>query len=414
MKRYLTALFVTLCLPLGAVAQALSGDWSGDLHLGTQKLSLIFHFVTDKAGQQICTVDVPAQGAKGIPAEVLHNERDSVSLSIPSIIAKYSGTRQGSTVHGIFAQSGYTFTLDLTEVIPTANTIVRPQTPTPPFPYSTEELAVAGGAEGVRLAGTLCYPRQTSTDGKKSVVVLISGSGPQNRDEELLEHRPFAVIADHLARHGIASYRYDDRGVGSSTGVFKGCTTEDFARDASAVIRALRELGRFDHVGVLGHSEGGLIAFMLGARGEPDFIISMAGPGIKGDSLVTEQSNKQLELQGLPATLTREMVRAQFLSMDDPWMHYFMDYDPTADIRAVQVPTFALNGTLDTQVIESSNLGAIRANLPKNPHNFIRSYEGLNHLLQHAITGSSMEYYDIEETISPNVLDDIVNWIKSL
>lgn len=413
MKKYLITVFTLLSLQLGANAQKITGDWAGELQLGTQKLNIVFHFSTDSLGAESCTMDVPKQGAKGIPVVIQHNAGDSVSLSMTPIMAKYSGKKQGEKIVGIFAQAGYTFPLDLGQMSSHTSSN-RPQSPVAPFPYSTKEVSFTNAVDSAVLAGTLTLPVGFTEGDRVPVVLLVSGSGPQNRDEELFEHKPFAVIAHHLAHHGIASLRYDDRGVGKSTGEFKGKTTVDFAEDASAGLKYLKGQKGFSQVGLIGHSEGGAIAFILGAKGEPDFIITLAAPGIKGDTLVTEQSNRQLELTGLPTRITTQMARQQFLSMGDAWMNYFLDYNPASDIRATKVPTFALNGTLDSQVLEPSNLGSIRNLLPQNPKNLIKSYEGLNHIFQHATTGAALEYYDIEETISTEVLDDIVKWIKAL
>lgn len=410
MRKYLIALMTSICCTLGLSAQGVSGDWSGELSLGMQKLSIIFHIHTDESGTQTCTMDVPAQGAKGIGADLLYNAGDSISITIPQIVAKYSGRKEGERIVGIFAQAGYTFPLDLSPMSD-ESTIRRPQTPREPFPYSTEERKIQV-SDSVTLAGTLTCPMEMKEGAGVPLVVLVSGSGPQDRDETLLEHRPFAVIADHLARHGIASFRYDDRGTAASSGIFAGCTTEDFAEDAAAVLHAMRSDERFSKIGVIGHSEGGAIAFILGSRGVADFIVALAAPGIKGDTLLTEQSNRMLELQGIDTRMTKQMIRARAQGMNDPWTTYFIDYDPLPAIRATRVPVMAVNGTADAQVIESSNLSSIRENLPPNPQNLIKSYPGLNHLLQHAITGAPSEYYDIEETISPEVLDDMVRWIN--
>jgi pimeloyl-ACP methyl ester carboxylesterase len=246
-------------------------------------------------------------------------------------------------------------------------------------------------------------------------MIMVTGSGPENRDEEVAYHKPFAVIADRLARAGIATLRYDDRGVGQSVGgETKHTTSLDVAEDATAGIEWLRAQKRFKKVGLLGHSEGGLIAFMLAARQEADFIISLAGPGVKGDTLLAAQANRIMQLSGMPASTTVAALRQQQAVQQVPWMKWFIDYDPSDDIRQTHCPVFALNGDNDSQVISAQNLTAIRRLLPPSSMNLVKEYPSLNHLFQHSTTGLPTEYRQIEETISPEVLQDIAQWLKSL
>lgn len=285
----------------------------------------------------------------------------------------------------------------------------RPQTPRPPFPYSTEDVTFTNDSAHATLAGTLTMPH-----GKEHppVVLMVTGSGLQNRDEELMGHRPFAVIADYLARHGIASLRYDDRTFGQSTGGdVKNATTRDFAGDAKAGLAWLRQSGRFAKVGILGHSEGGAIAFMLAAEGLPDFIVSLAGPAVRGDSLLLAQ-NKAL-LGALGSLMTIEKVRVNVLLAGNAWLRYYIDYDPQPDIARTHCPVMALNGSKDMQVIASQNLPALRRHLPTDSRHLIKEYAGLNHLFQHCQSGHPNEYATIEETIAEEVLQDITRWILS-
>ena len=297
--------------------------------------------------------------------------------------------------------------------------------------------AFKNDAAHATLAGTLTLPADFEAQKSRPVVLMVTGSGLQNRDEEIFDHKPFAVIADYLARHGIASLRYDDRGFGQSTGEVANATTADFADDAEAGIRLLRTMnfseknGRktrekplFSKVGILGHSEGGSVAFMLGAKQAVDFIVALAAPGIKGDTLLVEQTNALLELSGQPAKMRLTMAMQE----TNPWYEFFAEYNPAADIAATRCPVFALNGSLDKQVLPESNLNAIY-NLqlttynskPNNQHPTINTqhptiklYPGLNHLFQHAKTGATTEYNSIEETISEEVLHDITEWIGGL
>jgi pimeloyl-ACP methyl ester carboxylesterase len=228
------------------------------------------------------------------------------------------------------------------------------------------------------------------------------------------------VIADFLARNGIASLRYDDRGAGLSTGDIENVTTEGFCRDAAAGIAFLRKTGHFSKIGVLGHSEGGSIAFMLAAQKKCDFIVSMAGPGLRGDSIIVEQTNELLRQQGQPATMTvRQMRLTMLLQKTNPWYDYFVDFDPAPVIKQIKCPALFLNGDKDSQVMAASNIPVIRALLSDNekhqlPDNqVIKVYPGLNHLFQHCTTGMPAEYGSIEETISEEVLHDIAEWIKN-
>jgi pimeloyl-ACP methyl ester carboxylesterase len=250
---------------------------------------------------------------------------------------------------------------------------------------------------------------------KTPVVLLVTGSGQQNRDEELMQHKPFLVIADYFARQGIATLRYDDRATGKSQGgEVRNATTLDFMRDAAAGIDYLRKLKKFGIIGVLGHSEGGSIAFMLGAQKKVDYLISLASPGVKGDTLLAAQANRILELSGQPATMTVESFRQDPTAQQMPWMQWFIDYDPSTDIRKTRCPVFALNGDRDSQVIAEQNLTAIERLLPQNKHHCFKIYPELNHLFQHAATGLPTEYGEIEETLSPEVLKDMVAWIQGL
>ena len=193
----------------------------------------------------------------------------------------------------------------------------------------------------------------------------------------------------------------------------KDATSEDFARDAAAGIDFLRSMKAFSKVGLIGHSEGGLIGFLLGAQKKTDFIVSLAGPGVKGDTLLAVQSNCILSISGQPATMTVATIREQLVNQPK-WYHWFLDYDPSANIAATRCPVFALNGDNDCQVVSSQNLTAIQRLLPKTKKNLTKAYPGLNHLFQHCTTGIPTEYGEIEETISPEVLQDMATWLRSL
>lgn len=391
---------------------ALLGSWSGKLNVGAMSLTLVLH-LEQADGEVNITLDSPDQGAKGISASKEFLSDDSIAVKVEAIGMTYRARLKDGKLDGMFAQNGVKIPLGLTKGAVEAKK--RPQLPKPPYPYETEEVTFMNENDGATLAGTLTWPVGYDKKQKPMVVLLVTGSGQQNRDEEVFEHKPFLVIADYLARQGIATLRYDDRATGKSVGgdVANG-TTEDFSRDAAAGLDYLRSLKAFDKVGLLGHSEGGAIAFILGAQNKTDFIISLAGPGVKGDTLLAAQSNHILSLSGQPANMTVERYRQLEESQQLPWLRWFNDYDPSEDIRHTRCPVLALNGDRDCQVISSLNLTAIKQLLPLSKKNLVKEYPGLNHLFQHCTTGLPTEYGIIEETISTDVLQDIALWILNL
>ena len=393
----------------GAFAQKpIEGDWMGKLNLGPQSLTIVLHVNCNAQGKVECTLDSPDQGVKGIAVETDYCSSDSISVSLASLALSFQGKLKGDEIVGTFIQ-GQSFPLILKRGEEKLN---RPQNPVAPYPYKTEEVAFKNVADGATLVGTLSYPVGYKK-GKTPVVLMVTGSGQENRDEEIFDHKPFLVIADYLARHGVATLRYDDRGFGKSTGRdVEHATTLDFMRDAASGVDFLRTSKQFGKVGILGHSEGGSIAFMLGAKGKVDFVISMAGVGVKGDTALTAQANKILELTGQSMRYSTHQYRMNAIIKRSPWLNFFIDYDPSADISKTLCPVLAINGSRDIQVISSLNLAGIKAHLKPNPKNIIKEYPSLNHLFQHCKTGDVLEYRMIEETISPEVLEDIVRFIK--
>ena len=393
---------------------ALQGSWSGKLNVGAMSLTIVLHL--DQAdGYVLVTMDSPDQGAKGIGAHKEYLSDDSLAIKVEQIGMTYRAKLKNEKLEGTFSQNGMSLPLVLTRGDVAESK--RPQMPAQPYPYETEEVTFRNETDGATLAGTLTWPVNYDKSSKKKpvVVLFVSGSGMQNRDEELFNHKPFLVIADYLARQGIASLRYDDRATGASQGgEVKNATSEDFMRDAEAGLEYLRSRKAFAKAGVIGHSEGGLIAFLLGGKKKTDFIVSLAGPGVKGDTLLAVQVNRIMSLSGMPATMTVEKYRQQPSVKENPWLKWFIDYDQTENIRKTRCPVFALNGDRDCQVVASQNLAAIRQLLPKSKKNLVKEYPELNHLFQHSTTGLPAEYGQIEETISPEVLQDIAQWLNSL
>ena len=413
MKKNILSIILALAALTAEAQVDLIGSWTGKLDLGVAKLTLVFH-LKQADGSVKVTMDSPDQSAKGIPCNKDFLSYDSLAVSVKSINAAYSGRLKDGKLVGTFKQNGMSLPLVLTKG---AEELKRPQTPQPPFPYETEEVTFRNERDSATLAGTLTWPVGYNPKSKQKplVVLFVTGSGQENRDEEIYDHKPFLVIADYLARQGIASLRYDDRATGASKGGdVRNATSEDFARDAAAGLEYLRSRKAFSKVGIIGHSEGGLIGFLLGAQGKTDFLVSLAGPGVKGDTLTASQSNRMYELYGGNGNMTVDAVRQLPEIQKVPWYKWFIDYDPSADIAATRCPVFALNGDRDSQVISSLNLTAIERLLPKSKKNLIKEYPGLNHLFQHCTTGIVNEYRQIEETISPEVLSDIAEWINRL
>lgn len=423
----------------------LQGTWRGELRMGNMALPLIFNFNVASDGTPTFTLDSPNQNVKGLPLTVNHMSSDSISVSAGSIGAIYNGRISDGAIDGVFSQRGFTFPLTLTPDEPIE--LRRPQTPKPPYPYRMADTTFTS-YDGVRLAGTLTIPQNATR--KTPVAVMVTGSGPQNRDEELFEHHPFAVIADYLARNGIASFRYDDRGAGRSEGDFATSTIKTFEADCESAVKFVRGLKQFGNVGILGHSEGGTIAMLLAARQVPDFIASLAGMAIKGKETILDQNRHMMagmgftesDMEGslavieavfdeiiatggeagsaidvdkiaqsmnvkLPPVVMQSLKRN--VATATPYLAEMLAIDAGAGLKNITCPFLAINGTLDTQVDTGKNLGVIRANNNKAE---VKELAGLNHLLQHASTGEVTEYSEIRETIAPEVLKIIVEFIS--
>jgi len=433
MKKMLLSVFLLLLAGGMCRAQLPEGSWSGAIEVQGTKVTMVFHF-TDEG----CKLDVPDQGARDIPAAARLTELGATHIDVASIGASFEGFRLGDKLVGTFTQHGVQFPLTLKPGAPVRN---RPQTPQPPFPYATEEVSFVNG--DAVLSGTLTLPE--GYDRTTPVLIMVTGSGLQNRDEEVFEHKPFAVIADCLARRGIATLRYDDRGFGASTGNAALCTTEDLKNDAAAGIVLLRK--RFDKVGVIGHSEGGTIALMLAAEGKADFIVSLAGMVVSGAETLLAQNRAALPQAGVDEKTTerycqaleetfnavtegqplpkpadyklpqglQQNLQAVQAQLQMPYLRYFVKLDATRLLGQINCPVLALNGTRDTQVDCTKNLGALKQGLPESvPNQRIAACDGLNHLFQHCTTGRADEYPTIEETIAPEVLGILVTWISSL
>lgn len=453
--------------PLFGQQKDLTGIWTGKLELpNTIKLTVVFHIQKDDAGIYTSTMDSPDQGARGIPTESTKINGDSIEIIIPAVRGSFVGkiNFDEMKIEGEWKQGGMTLALLLTK-IEKLEEAKRPQEPKEPFPYKSEDVTFENKVDSVTLAGTLTLPENGSNF---TAVILITGSGPQNRDEELLGHKPFLVLSDYLTRNGIAVLRFDDRGTAKSTGNFSTATTQDFSRDVIAAVNYLMTRKEINHskIGLIGHSEGGLIAPIVAAEDKDvAFIVLMAGPGIPGDSILILQSELIQKAEGRPEdeidkslrinrkiysmiikskddeTLKNQLreefnseisqmtedekkqigdpeiyINQQLRTLTSPWFKYFLTYNPVPTLEKVKCPVLAINGEKDLQVPPKENLSAIEMALKKGGNkNFeTKMLPGLNHLFQTAKTGAVSEYTTIEETISPLALETMLNWIKKI
>ena len=450
-KNSLLIVLFTILTASTAMAQ-IEGYWKGEMNVGVQKLETAFDIKAVENGYA-ATFDVPAQGAYDIPVDETTFQDGHLQLTMSALGARYSGTLKDNVIEGEFTQNGMTFPLNLARSEMKEQKKTRPQDPQPPFHYQIEEVTFVNEKEGNTLAGTLTIPEG---EGPFPAMVLVSGSGQQNRDEELMNHRPFWVIADYCARHGIAVLRYDDRGVGGSDGEVKNATSMDFSYDAEAAFDYLRNRKEINatKVGILGHSEGGVINFMVSARRpEVAFLVSLAGPSVNGIEVLKEQQAAILRASGMSEemvqfngkanaqmfdiietsndraeadTLLRQLLKGWGYNeelteqtvgqMASPWMYYFLRYDPTDAIVKTNCPALLLNGTKDLQVIASQNLPGYEKIIAEHGKTnlTLRELPDLNHLFQHCETGSPNEYFEIEETISPEVLEMVVGFVKGI
>lgn len=445
--------------------QDITGQWNGLLKVPGIQLSLVFHISKTDSGYS-AIMDSPDQGAKGIPVNTLTYENSVLKLAITKAGIEYEGALNKANIFsGNFKQAGQVFPLSLSREMVEKKKILRPQEPVKPYPYHTEEIQFENKQAHITLAGTLSFPNK---EGMFPAVVLITGSGPQNRDEELLGHKPFLVLSDHLTRNGIAVLRFDDRGTAASKGNFKTATSADFATDVESAVQYLatrKEINK-TKIGLIGHSEGGIIAPMVAARSaEISFIVLLAGTGITGDKILllqqeligkasgerddelqkTKRINKgafdivssavdtvklktdltnylKLALKENPAAnkpggmSDDAFIQLQVSQLTSPWMKYFISYDPAVNLEKVKCPVLAINGEKDLQVPPEINLASIKRALEKagNKNVTVKELPGLNHLFQECKTGSPDEYAEIEQTISPIALATITTWILEI
>lgn len=461
MKIFLLTFLLGLAVSKCAIAQEITGQWNGILKVQGTQLRIVFNISKTENGYT-ATMDSPDQNAKGIPVSSVSFDNPKLKIAAANLGLEYEGLlKPEMIIEGTFKQGGMSIPLNLTREVVEKKEIVRPQDPKKPFPYYEEELTFRNNTAGIKLAGTLTLPQK---EGVFPAVVLITGSGPQNRNEELMGHKPFLIIADFLTRNGIAVLRFDDRGTASSEGDFKTATTNDFATDVNSAVEYLMSRKEIDKkkVGLIGHSEGGIIAPIVANNSKNvSFIVLLAGTGIPGDQLLLLQQeligkasgmsdekisdvkkisssifelvNKSSSVDQLNIDLTNfvkqelktfpdrpksisddDFVKAQVQEVTNPWMLNFIKYNPAVALEKVKCPVLALNGEKDLQVPPKENLGAIKDALAKGGNKKVTAIElpGLNHLFQECNTGAPSEYATIEQTVSPVALDEILKWVK--
>lgn len=438
--------------------------WLGTLKVGVTELRLAIHLAKQADGSYQATLDSLDQGAKDLPIdEVTIKDRD-VHLSAKNLKATFDGklNAAGDVLEGQWKQGASSLPLTLKRVDKISDPR-RPQMPKKPFPYAEEEVTYNNAKAGIKLAGTLTRPEG---QGPFPAVRLITGSGPQDRDETIFGHKPFLVISDYLTRRGLAVLRVDDRGVGGSTGKTSESTTADFAEDVKAGIEFLKKRKEIDptQIGLIGHSEGGIIAPLVASQSKDvAFIILLAGTGISGEDILYVQGEAIMKVMGATkdqlamqrsvqqrliaiakeekdvataekkmAAVLKDLVHkltdeekkaaeefgglqdAQSKALLSPWFRYFLTYDPRPALRKVQCPVLALNGEKDLQVPPSANLPEIEKALKEggNKDFTLKVIPNVNHLFQTSKTGSITEYGRNEETIAPIVLETMADWIS--
>jgi uncharacterized protein len=470
MKKIILILLLSVVLVSSAQSQdqidkqSLIGSWMGKLAISSVALRIVFNLSLIEKDSLTVTLDSPDQGAKNIKIGPVTLDGKDISIKAPLLLAEYNGLVKNDTLmEGTFKQAGRTMPLNLIK-LRKAFTLNRPQEPKPPFPYISEDVIFTNGKAAIKLAGTLTIP---VGDGPFPAVILITGSGSQNRNEELMGHKPFWVIADHLSRNGIAVLRYDDRGAGQSQNSSSPSTSADFATDVESAFNFLKTNPKIDSkaIGLAGHSEGGLIAPMVAAADDKiAFVISLAGTGVTGEQILYRQNydlsmasgTKKEEIKAtismskkmyavlkkeqdnkkatelMTAIVEKAMVKqkaspeeiksaldgfpASAATLTSPWYRYFLVTDAADYWKKVKCPVLALNGEKDLQVAADINLPAIEKALKSGGNKSITTIRlpDLNHLFQHCKTGLPAEYGEIEETFSPEVLKIMTDWINGL
>ena len=467
MKFIQTVLLTLLAFTTFAQPATYQGAWEGAIDLGAAGSLDVIMDIKGTGKSMSCVMKVPQQGEAEVPAEKIFVDNNQININYPNLRASYKGTLEGEKISGIWSQNGMTFPLNLEPFV--ANKIPeRPQHPKAPFNYDISEIEVdiQNNKGSHKLSGTLTQPKG---DGPFPLAILVSGSGPQDRDETIFHHKPFWVIADYMTNNRIAVFRYDERGVGKSTGSFAESTTQDFANDALAIVEQMSKMSNIDKekIGIIGHSEGALVASMAAAKSASvKFAILLAGPSVPGHQLLKTQITDVSLAEGFApeeiqkeaqiksdiiniaagkGTVSQRSTRAKnklksfydsnfsaeekkqkgsfelyYQSIAEPlmndWMHFFLNVEPKVYIEKMACPTLALIGSKDMQVSADHNISGFRAALHAAPTQVykVKEIEGVNHLFQHSRTGKPSEYGQLGETFAHEVLVLMRDWMKSI
>jgi len=470
MKKLLFTLALS-CFMLGSIfSQTIFnpvGIWQGKLKVSpATELSIVIHIDKNEEGSLSATMDSPDQSAYGIKVDKITVSKDSLTFTVKAIGGKYVAVFNNDSLMlaGTWSQGAYSFPLNLKKT-DKVEEVKRPQLPIKPYPYNDEDVVFENKIDSIKLGGSFTFPKEGNNF---PAVVLITGSGWEDRDETIFNHKPFLVIADYLTKKGFAVLRFDDRGGGASTGNVAASTTLDFVKDVKAAVDYLKTRKEVDQnkIGLIGHSEGGLIAPIVATeRNDIAFIIMLAGPGLTGEEILirqteliskaegipeeeieknmklsksiyaefrksknsedaTERVKQLLEeyVQKLPEKEKKEIgdpkafVERQSKAVSSPWFRFFLTYDPVPVLEKIKCPVLALNGEKDLQVPPKEDLAAIEKALKKGGNKNYKTLllPRLNHLFQTAQTGSPNEYGKIEETFSPVALGAIGDWLKEI
>jgi uncharacterized protein len=469
-----------LFLGVNSSAQNITGTWQGNLNVQGNQIPVVFHISKDSANKSIASFDSPSQHAFNLPCSEVILKDDSLILMMDIIKGKYAGqlSKDKKQMDGVWFQGAVSLPLLITKTseIAEVKQHKRPQTPKPPFPYNSNDVVYMNAANSLQYGATFTYPKMDSANLSVKAktypaVILITGSGQQDRDETLFDHKPFAIIADYLTRNGFAVLRVDDRGIGKSTGIFAEATTADFATDVEVSLDFLKKQPQVnkEKIGLIGHSEGGMIApIVADERKEIKFIVLLAGPGIpiidlmdqqieavsmsEGSSPTEAKASGQLmhivweeagknedsattvknirmkiktwsktldtatlaKIKGNDTSSVNSQIAQAMAALNSKWYKYFISFNPQPYLQKLNCKVLALNGSKDVQVIAEPNLNGIRTSLKKSksPEYEVIEIPGLNHLFQTCIKCSPSEYNDLEESFSPKALEIIGNWLK--
>ena len=460
MKTLTIIILLNLLAITSARSQDISGHWNGTTKRGDKEITFVFNIKQENATYST-TMDVPTFRIAGIKPSATTFTNGKLIIDGSNVGMNYTGVfnTEAQQFEGIYKEGGIEMVLNLKKGTIKIEDSKRPQEPVKPYPYYEEEVIFKNNEANITLAGTLTLPNK---NGKFPVVILISGSGPQDRDESFMGHKPFLVLSDYLTRQGIGVLRFDDRGVGESTGNFGKATTEDFSKDVLSAIAYLKTRNDVDikNIGLMGHSEGGIIA-PLAANNSKDvaFMVLLASTGISGTELsvmqsktlrefpvkdevayekntrkaiaivISNKSKTEIKIEltthyneflrpiltslNVPEKNINAFIENQLKTSLQPWSRYFLQYNPADEIEKLQIPVLSLNGSKDTQVNAKINQEAIRQALIKgqNKNYKIVELENLNHFFQECETGKMDEYRKIEQTFSPTALNEIKKWV---